>query len=454
MSNTRITQCQALLLDQPCIWFHKTLAINPASLLPDDDPEDPIHDCTEVTDAVQTARPDLTDAPLSSPDEVLFMDGSNYVQDGIRYVGAAVVTLDRTIWAQPFDGDTVPSPRKEGYQLQPERTLKDISLIRGPLAPKGSLTLRDSDLRRTPSYIKQEEELAEQKQAIKGPDGWWTLPDDRLLVPEALGRTLVAQLHQATHIGEDKVITSIVTRSTVCAQGNSPGEHWEVDFTEIKPPASEYKYLLVLTDTFSGWVEAYPTRTETTSIVVKKLLQEIILRFGLPIVIGSDNSPAFVAKARCTPYREGFPPFRDHVYPYRLCSIPREPPISLFEMLCQCLPRTLYIPSSPGLGGRYTVILSTPTAVEVDGIQTWLHHSQLLHQETAWILATSALTREIPSLGYPHGPGGDSTPAGEELDFSVDRMKVRTLGYRKRKTPEGAIEQQKKCAACECGDVH
>ncbi|KAK1346832.1 hypothetical protein QTO34_000692 [Cnephaeus nilssonii] len=41
----------------------------------------------------------------------------------------------------------------------------------------------------TPSYTKQEEKLAEQKQAIKGPDGWWILPDDRLLVPEALGRT-------------------------------------------------------------------------------------------------------------------------------------------------------------------------------------------------------------------------------------------------------------------------
>ncbi|KAK1346744.1 hypothetical protein QTO34_000604 [Cnephaeus nilssonii] len=40
-----------------------------------------------------------------------------------------------------------------------------------------------------------------------------------------------------------------------------------------------------------------------------------------------------------------------------------------------------------------------PTAVEVDGTQIWLHHSQLLHQETARILATSGLTREIPSLG-------------------------------------------------------
>ncbi|KAK1327361.1 hypothetical protein QTO34_016427 [Cnephaeus nilssonii] len=49
-------------------------------------------------------------------------------------------------------------------------------------------------------------------------------------------------------------------------------------------------------------------------------------------------------------------------------------------------------PFQPEDSGRYTVILSTPTAVEVDSIQTWLHQSQLLHQETAWILATSGLT--------------------------------------------------------------
>ena len=76
MSNTRITQCQALLLDQPYVRFHKTLAINPASLLPDD-PEEPIQNCIEVTDAV------LTDVLPSSPDEVLFTDGSSYVQDGV-----------------------------------------------------------------------------------------------------------------------------------------------------------------------------------------------------------------------------------------------------------------------------------------------------------------------------------------------------------------------------------
>ena len=56
------------------------------------------------------------------------------------------------------------------------------------------------------------------------------------------------------------------------------------------------KYLLVFIDTFSGWVEAYPTKTETAQIVAKIILEEILPRFGIPKVIGSDNGPAFVAQ--------------------------------------------------------------------------------------------------------------------------------------------------------------
>ena len=56
------------------------------------------------------------------------------------------------------------------------------------------------------------------------------------------------------------------------------------------------RYLLVFIDTFSGWVEAYPTKKETAQVMVKKLLEEIFPRFGLPKVLGSDNGPAFVSQ--------------------------------------------------------------------------------------------------------------------------------------------------------------
>jgi hypothetical protein len=45
--------------------------------------------------------------------------------------------------------------------------------------------------------------------------------------------------------------------------GDRPGAYWEVDFIEVKPAKYGNKNILVCIDTFSGWVEAYPTTTTT-----------------------------------------------------------------------------------------------------------------------------------------------------------------------------------------------
>ena len=79
-------------------------------------------------------------------------------------------------------------------------------------------------------------------------------------------------------------------------RGNQPGAYWEVDFTEIKPSRYGNQYLLVFIDTFSSWVEAFPTRTEMANVIAKKILEEIFPRFGIPKVIRSNNGPAFVAQ--------------------------------------------------------------------------------------------------------------------------------------------------------------
>ena len=78
-------------------------------------------------------------------------------------------------------------------------------------------------------------------------------------------------------------------------RGERPGQHWEIDFTEVRPGKYGYRYLLVLVVTFSGWVESYPTKRETATTVAKKLLEERVPRFGLPVTTGSDNGPAFVS---------------------------------------------------------------------------------------------------------------------------------------------------------------
>ena len=73
-----------------------------------------------------------------------------------------------------------------------------------------------------------------------------------------------------------------------------PCEHLGVGFTEMKP-CRHYLYLLVMVCTFSGWIEAFPTRTEKANALSRCLLREIIPRIRFPTSIGSDNAPAFVA---------------------------------------------------------------------------------------------------------------------------------------------------------------
>ena len=49
-------------------------------------------------------------------------------------------------------------------------------------------------------------------------------------------------------------------------------------------------------DTFTGWIEAFPIQTEKAKEVVKKkLLYVIILRFGLPRSLQSDNGTSFTS---------------------------------------------------------------------------------------------------------------------------------------------------------------
>ena len=68
-----------------------------------------------------------------------------------------------------------------------------------------------------------------------------------------------------------------------------------MDFTQM-PVSQGYKYLLFMIDTFTGWVEDFPTQTEKAEEVVKKLLHEFILRFGLPRSLQSNNGTSFTSK--------------------------------------------------------------------------------------------------------------------------------------------------------------
>ena len=61
-----------------------------------------------------------------------------------------------------------------------------------------------------------------------------------------------------------------------------------MDFTQM-PGFLVYKYLLVMIDTFTEWIESFPTWTVKVKKMVKTLLHEIILRFDLPRSLKIDS---------------------------------------------------------------------------------------------------------------------------------------------------------------------
>lgn len=79
-----------------------------------------------------------------------------------------------------------------------------------------------------------------------------------------------------------------------------PRQPWEVLSIDLMGPypktARGKTQILVVTDCFSRWVEAYPIGTATTRVIVDTIEKEFCSRFGYPRVILSDNGTQFVSK--------------------------------------------------------------------------------------------------------------------------------------------------------------
>lgn len=94
-----------------------------------------------------------------------------------------------------------------------------------------------------------------------------------------------------------------------------PNEILALDFTLLEPSASGHENVLVLTDVFSKYTLAVPTRDQRAATVAKILVEEWFCKFGVPVRIHSDQGRCFeslllqqlcnfygVQKSRTTPY--------------------------------------------------------------------------------------------------------------------------------------------------------
>ena len=92
----RITQNQALLLDTPGIKLRVYQTLNPIILLPDP-PTSPLdHQCMQIIDELYSFHPDLPETPLSDPEKEWYTDGSSFVEKGERKAGYTIVSLEET----------------------------------------------------------------------------------------------------------------------------------------------------------------------------------------------------------------------------------------------------------------------------------------------------------------------------------------------------------------------
>ena len=76
--------------------------------------------------------------------------------------------------------------------------------------------------------------------------------------------------------------------------GNIPTDHrWDriaIDILDVCDPTPDsHRYILVIADYFSKWTEAFPMKNNCTDTVADLLVDNIILRFGMPLVIHSDQ---------------------------------------------------------------------------------------------------------------------------------------------------------------------
>ena len=81
-------------------------------------------------------------------------------------------------------------------------------------------------------------------------------------------------------------------------QAGMPWQHLSLDFVGPLPTTkNQFKYILTVKDTFTGYLEAFPTRNMLSSTIAKLLSDQLFSRFGFPESIHTDQGSNFTSAA-------------------------------------------------------------------------------------------------------------------------------------------------------------
>ena len=74
-------------------------------------------------------------------------------------------------------------------------------------------------------------------------------------------------------------------------------DRWHIDILgPLTPTAQGFKYLLLVVDSFSRWIECFPMKDQEALTVAKLLYSEVFCRFGAPHTLVSDRGRNFMSK--------------------------------------------------------------------------------------------------------------------------------------------------------------
>lgn len=166
--------------------------------------------------------------------------------------------------------------------------------------------------------------------ATKDSTGLYRNHEGLLIAPPDLLTLLIHEAHGVSHASRGEVnrkitqeygfwapyllnsIDQMISRCTICLKHNirrgvltSPGyiptpsgpfQELVIDYVDMIKPVEGKRYLLVVCDRFSRWVDAVPTKREDAASVAKFLCRHYFPTWGIPLRISSDNGKAFVDK--------------------------------------------------------------------------------------------------------------------------------------------------------------
>ncbi len=177
------------------------------------------------------------------------------------------------------------------------------------------------------SFTVQEKDKLVRMGAREVKSGEWELPDGREVISKTMAIRIMRKYHENTHwgvqalvdqfaikyacIGVYNIAKRIIGDCLICQKVNKhqlrerplggrdlahrPFAKIQIDFTEL-PKVGRYRYLLVIIDHLTHFVEAFPTVRATAQTVTKLLLENVIPRYGSIETIDSDRGPHFASK--------------------------------------------------------------------------------------------------------------------------------------------------------------